>query len=283
MKDRREMTGELEHVQKALRELGKSVKGLSSNPPPNKVHKLRTSARRLEAITGALPHRKKSRQLVKTIEPLRKAAGGVRDMDVLAANIRKLRQTVPSDSLARLVEHLESSRTAEAGELHRKLDRKRKALRHNLKQYAEGIEEAWPGFDSETSANGHSRNGHHKNAGDSAVKHLARQLGEFPALTRDNIHEFRLKVKELRYILQLTDPTSEFVVKLGQVQRSIGDWHDWEQLSEIAHEFLEAERDHVLLARIDEITQQKLDRALATANALRRQHLPRTLSRILGC
>ena len=86
------MTGELERVQKALRELGKSLKSLPANPAPKEVHKLRTAARRVEAIAGALPEAegKASRRLVKSIEPLRKAAGGVRDMDVLAANARKL-------------------------------------------------------------------------------------------------------------------------------------------------------------------------------------------------
>lgn len=275
------MADELEHIQKALRELGKSVKGLSGNPLPKQVHKLRTSARRVEAITGALPHGKKSRKLVKSIEPLRKAAGGVRDMDVLTANIRKLGQTVPAESLARLAEHLQTSRAKEVGELHRKLDHKRKALRHNLRQYAESVQQTWP--NSGIAANGHSRNGRHKNSENAIVKHLARELGEFPTLTRDNIHEFRLKVKELRYILQLSDAGSELVADLGNVQRRIGDWHDWEQLAEIAHAFLESERDHVLLARIDEITQQKLDRGLVAANAMRRRHLPRAFMHIVGC
>ena len=58
-------------------------------------------------------------------------------------------------------------------------------------------------------------------------------------LTQSNIHAFRLKVKELRYILQLyADADPGLVDALGEVQRRIGDWHDWQQLAEIAREIL---------------------------------------------
>ena len=58
------MAGELERVRKVLRELGRLLASLPANPPPNKVHKLRTAARRVEAIAAALPagDQKKSRR-----------------------------------------------------------------------------------------------------------------------------------------------------------------------------------------------------------------------------
>ena len=34
------------------------------------------------------------------------------------------------------------------------------------------------------------------------------------------------------------------------MQRRIGDWHDWQQLDEIAREILDPERDGALLTRI---------------------------------
>ena len=82
---KRWMADELERVRKALRELGKSLESLNGDSAPEDVHKLRTASRRVEAIAGVLgaADGKKSRRLVKAIEPVRKAAGGVRDMDVL--------------------------------------------------------------------------------------------------------------------------------------------------------------------------------------------------------
>jgi CHAD domain-containing protein len=275
------MARELAHAQKAFHDLGKALKGLPRNPAPEQVHKLRTSARRVEAIAGALPEAdgEKSRRLVKSIAPLRKAAGGVRDMDVLTANIHKLGQNGSADSLARLAEHLKSVRAEEASDLRRTVNRKRKAVRHRLKKYAHGMEAVLSAEAESSNTNGHHANGVHP-----AEKQLTRELAEWPLLSEQNIHDFRLKVKELRYVLQLdAKADEEFVIALGSVQRRIGEWHDWQELAEIAREFLEATLDHALLAEIDEVAKQKLGRALTAANALRRQHLRVTVTHILGC
>jgi CHAD domain-containing protein len=283
------MPEELQQVEKALRDLGKSLRRLPANPPPEKVHKLRTSARRVEAIAAALPliNEKKSHRLVKSIEPLRKAAGGVRDMDVLVANLRKLAKGSEGDSLPRLMDHLEFVRAGSASELRAAMDRRRKTAKTSLKKYAHEVRTELPEAANAAHANAladHARNGHHRNGVNPTAKHLARELAEWPRLSEQNIHDFRLKVKAIRYILQLdanADP--ELVSDLGSVQRRIGDWHDWEQLAEIAHEFLEPERDRALLARIDETMRQKLSRALADANTLRRQHLRTAVAHIHGC
>lgn len=283
------MPEELQQVEKALRDLGKSLKRLPANAPPEKVHKLRTSARRVEAIAAALPQikKKKSHRLVKSIEPLRKAAGGVRDMDVLVANLRKLAKDSQGDSLPRLMDHLEFVRAGSASELRAAMNRRRKSAKTNLKKYAHevriGLPDPATAVHADTLAD-HARNGHHRNGVNPTAKHLARELAEWPRLSEQNIHDFRLKIKALRYILQLdagADPA--LVSDLGSVQRRIGDWHDWEQLAEIAHEFLQPERDRALLARIDQTMQQKLSRALAAANAMRRQHLRAAVVHIHGC
>jgi hypothetical protein len=60
---------------------------------------------------------------------------------------------------------------------------------------------------------------------------------------------------------------------LGNVQRRVGDWHDWQQLEEIAREVLNAERDQALLTRIAQTVRRKFDPALAAANALRGKYL----------
>jgi CHAD domain-containing protein len=101
-----------------------------------------------------------------------------------------------------------------------------------------------------------------------------RELGDWPPLEAGNIHAFRVKVKELRYILQLNaDADPGFVDALGEVQRRIGDWHDWQQLTEIAHAILDPREDDALLTRISGIAKRKFDQALTSANALRGRHL----------
>jgi CHAD domain-containing protein len=268
------MAGELERARKAVRELNKTLKNLPADPPPNEVHKLRTASRRVEAIAAALAQvdSKESRRALKAIEPIRKAAGGVREMDVLLANARRLARTSAGDSLTRLVEHLQIARQQNATVLKRTLGRRRGAARENLKQYSRFIRAALDLRKSAESANGlpaHWHEGVH-----AAAMNVVRELGEWPPLNAENIHAFRLKVKVLRYILQLSgDANSRLEETLGNVQRRIGDWHDWQQLEEIAGQLLSMERDGALLTRIGSISSRKFHQALKAANTLRGKYL----------
>ncbi len=275
------MAGELERVQKTMSDLNKSLKSLPTDPAPKEVHKLRTAARRMEAITAALPEdeAKKSRRLLKSLKPVRKAAGGVRDMDVLASNARRLARQVGGDSLSRLVELFETSRQQKADELHRTLGRRRKTACSRLKQYSKHVLSALVPAKADAAGDGRLR----ESANTASIKSMT-ELSEWPVLTVDNVHAFRLKVKELRYTLQLfADADTELVEALGDVQRRIGDWHDWQQLEERAREIVDAERNKTLLARIAEIAKRKLDLAIAAANALRRRYLRAAVPNVLGC
>jgi CHAD domain-containing protein len=268
------MAGELERVRKALRELGKSLQSLSGDSSPKDVHKLRTASRRVEAIAGVLEAAdgKKSRRLVKSIEPVRKAAGGVRDMDVLLADARKLARYSHGESLNHLVAHLESARQQNAGELQHVLHHRRKAVLEDLKEYSRFVASALKRARSD------SRSGADANQSQeeihSSAANVMRELGDWKSLDADNLHAFRLKVKQLRYTMQLDVQADPGLVEaLGDVQRRIGDWHDWRQLEEIARDALVLEQDQALLDRIGETAKRRFDRALKAANALRGRYL----------
>ena len=274
------MADELERVRKALRELRKTLKSLPGDPPPKEVHKLRTTTRRVEAIATAVPLNggKKTRQLLKSIETIRKTAGGVRDMDVLTANARKLARYSAGDSLARLLEHLKNAREQYATQLLAALNHhKRKTVRQRLKEYSKLVRSALHPGDSGSSVNGHRAHSH--DGVHTSAMNLVRELAAWPALDASNIHAFRLKVKELRYTLQLdADADPALVDTLTDVQRRIGDWHDWQELKEIARQALNLERDAPLLARIDKTAKRKLERALSAANGLRAKYLAAPLA-----
>jgi CHAD domain-containing protein len=200
-------------------------------------------------------------------------------MDVLASNARRLALQAGGDSLTRLVELLQTSRQQKADELRRTLGHRRKVARTRLKQYSKHVLSALVPTKPGAAGDGHL----HESARSASIKYMA-ELSGFPALTVDNVHAFRLKVKELRYTLQLlADADTEFVEALGDVQRRIGDWHDWQQLEERTREIFDAERDKALLMRIAEIAKRKLDLALAAANALRRRYLRARVRNVLGC
>jgi len=268
------MADELERVRKALHELGKSLESLPGNPAPKNVHKLRTSSRRVEAVAGVLKpaDRKRSRHLVKSIKPLRKAAGGVRDMDVLAANARKLARYCAGESLNHLLAHLELARRQNAAELQHALHRRRKDAMEDLEEYSSAVQSAL----KPKKSNSHSSDQTNRAQEEvrSAAMNAVRELGYWKQLDGENLHAFRLKVKHLRYTLQLDEHAdSDLMEALGDVQRRIGDWHDWEQLKEIAHQALVLEQDQPLLDRIDRTAKRRFDRALAAANALHAKYL----------
>jgi CHAD domain-containing protein len=272
------MAGELERVRKALRELGKSLKSLSGDSAPKAVHKLRTASRRVEAIAGVLEaaDQKKSQRaaksIVKSIEPIRKAAGGVRDMDVLLADARKLARYSDGESLGHLVEHLKTARQQHAGELRHALHHRRKAVLEHLKEYFRLVASAAKHAQS-SSGSGALGSRAREEIHNSAMN-VVRELGDWKPLDAGNLHEFRLKVKQLRYTLQLDAQADLSLVEvLGEVQRRVGDWHDWHQLEEIAREVLVYNKDRALLDRIGETANRRFHRALASANALRGKYL----------
>lgn len=265
---------DLDRVEKPLRKLRKLLKELPQNPAPEDVHKLRTRARRIEAVATALEPAggKDTKRLLKAIKPVRKAAGDVRDMDVLTGNLVHLEKNGNRDSLVRLIEHLGTARSASADGLLDTVDRQRKAARRELKSYARLVESVARGkkpVQREVARTLDSASGSGSTAED-----LVTELVHWPRLNVHNLHPFRLKVKALRYVLQaFPESDAAMINALGKVKDEIGDWHDWQQLLSIARTVLDRPEDRELMAEIDKTAGQKFEHALASANALRRRFL----------
>src|SRR5262249_960374 len=98
---------------------------------------------------------------------------------------------------------------------------------------------------------------------------LSTELAKWPRLNATNLHAFRLKVKELRYVLQMaTRPDPAFVGSLGEVKDAIGEWHDWEELEMIGKKTLSHASGCNLLKSIHGQRTQKFDHALSLANQM---------------
>src|SRR5580658_3216290 len=124
-----------EQLREPIRKLRESLKHIEKNPPPEDVHRLRIQARRIESIASALvPGGGKARRLIKPVKQLRRAAGGVRDMDVLINNALSLRDHSNASSLAQLIEYLTSERAKNALKLLKTVDRESKLARKNLRK-----------------------------------------------------------------------------------------------------------------------------------------------------
>ena len=251
---------DLERAGKQVNRLRKLFKRLPPDPSPENVHELRTQARKIEALLHAFPPagRAGSRRLLKLMKPVRKAAGRVRDMDVLVAKASTLSVRAPSDGIIRLVEHTSEIRAGDARRLHRLVRRRRKEARDLLRGFLRDLQRIQK--DSSTVPVSPAR-----------AQTLAQELDHWPGLDKRNLHEFRKGLKELRYMLQLVpDHDARQINSFAKVKDTAGEWHDWLQLSRVAESVLAPEDDAALLGAIRKTLQEKLRGALTAANALRK-------------
>jgi CHAD domain-containing protein len=250
----------LGQVRKPIRELRKSLQDLPSDPPQEEVHDLRTRTRRLEAISIALLAQDKghARHIMGSIKPLRKAAGKVRDMDVLKGKVRSLARRHHNEAYDRLLAHLQTERADSARELADKFASEQEDALRGLKRFSKKVESRF----------------RHTRPGAGEAHRLYDELSHWPALNLENLHAFRIKIKELRYVLQLVDGASqEFETALDHVKTQIGTWHDWQELHRIAAELLDATKDCSAVATIAEIEDKKFRSAMRAAQSLRTRYL----------
>jgi len=94
-------------------------------------------------------------------------------------------------------------------------------------------------------------------------------------LTRNSLHPYRLKVKELQNVLRLAQGSDnqEFLDALGAVKDSIGEWHDWEQLLSIATDVLDHGAQCKLRRKLKTVCEQQYQYAFTEAEKMRREYL----------
>lgn len=252
-----------------IQKLRKILKKSSKLRRPKGVHDLRTRTRRLEAMFPAigLDSGRDEREVRRLLKPVRKKAGKVRDMDVLTSLLLQL--NVGEDEReceVQIAEHLGAQRYRQGKKLRRMAKRTAGDLRSRLKTVAREIA-AISDSRADFTKNGSPRS----NTAASALE-LATELAEPKVLNRRNLHPYRKKLKELRYVLKSAEggADQEFVDALGECKDSIGEWHDWEELVAIAGDLLDHGRKCKLVDQLKRVASRKFDEALSKTNAMRR-------------
>lgn len=240
------------------------MRDLPGHPGPERVHKLRTRIREIEALLQALlpenPSRKNTLQT--QLKTIRKRAGNVRDMDVLIGLVTGLKTKSENDSRARLIEYLSRKRIHAVRRLLKALAREGKPVRNGLKK-------CFVELKKELSQSPHELS----SAALRMTCSIWTELREWPPLREENLHPFRLKVKTLRSILQLTvKPDTNLVDTLGAVKDAIGEWHDWDELLSITEDVLRRESASPLLREIRTVTRAKLQHALTLTRSFRKNY-----------
>jgi CHAD domain-containing protein len=266
---------DVERIQKLVRRVRKFLAKAPKYPDPDMVHNLRTGAKRLEATleTLGLDSKRRDKQLLRNLAQLRKQAGKVRDMDVFTGNVLELPRLDDKEKncLVELAEHLGTKRTKAARKLRRKARELEPLLRPELKKTPKYLS----GSIAKQRESSKERITEASSKSMSRVIELSSALHLPARLNRENLHPYRLKVKELRYVLQLADQEREptLVKKLGEVKDAIGEWHDWEELVSIAKKILNHGKQCKLIAALKTESEKRFERALSSANDLRSTYL----------
>jgi len=256
-----------EVLQKSVRKLRKLLKKAPKRPDPEFVHDLRTRSRKFESIlTAVKPNAaKRDKQLLRNMKRVRSRAGKVRDMDVLTGHAASVQEHDEQQCLVQLLEELGTRRTQEAKKLRRVVSRRGTTLRRELKRSGRKLGKKLQDGSSQ------------RPAAEAAAKvlQLSSDLRNPAKLNRNNLHPYRLKVKELRYVLQLDGNSAgqDFINKLGEVKDAIGEWHDWEELIAIAEEVDSHDGNCRLLERLKEISRRKFEAAMKSAEQMRSGYL----------
>lgn len=255
--------------------LRKSLKKIRHDSSPESVHKLRTHTRRFEAMIQALAldSRTNEHWLMRTLKPLRRRAGRVRDQDVLTHFASSVQVDGENECSVRLLEYLGAERERQARKLKTTVLSDYAGLRRRLKKCAKVLDKT---FAQRTTGSKPKNSARARELGDRAAAlafEVDAELRDWPPLNRQNLHPFRLKVKKLRYVLQLAeDGDNPFVASLGEVKDAIGEWHDWHELAVLAKEVINHPGCKLRQA-IDRKRQQRFEQALSAANRLRRTYL----------
>lgn len=258
---------------KPIRKLRKLLKNMPAVPEAEDVHDFRTSSRRIEATFHALSldSRRHGQQTLKQVSKLRKQAGKVRDMDVLTDYLSSVSSRGKErECLIRLLEHLGAQRLKYAKKFDSTRQQYAAKLNKRLKQTCRQI-------DKLLSSNGRTnvtRNEVSAEAAASALS-LLTALAESPRLGAANLHQYRLRVKQLRNVLQMAKNSGrqEFVEKLRGVKNAIGEWHDWEELLLIAKRELNQRKPWRFLRRLKNVADVKFKKAVVLAEQMRTQLL----------
>jgi len=249
-------------IGKPARRLRRFFRQFPLDPRPEQVHRLRTETRRLEAALAAvsLDSQKQPRRLLKVMTPVRKAAGQVRDIDVLINDAVTLAKGRRSETFVELVEHLSHMRRKRAKRLWAFIAKRRTEARKRLKRSAKLIDKRV--HDKSADSVGFSV----------TPQILVTELCHWPALNLDNLHPFRIRVKELRYMLQLSNHADRrWIRRLGEAKNVIGEWHDWTKLLKIATKVLDPQSGLDTLKQIETIAQKKANLALTIAGEIRKK------------
>lgn len=246
-------------------------------PTRKRVHALRVVTLRLQAEldrdAAELPSASHQAQAIfrfgKQAHRLRRVLGRVREIDVWIGMLRRLKASmsesadyVPRSSrdCIRQIERTEQRLKERRSVLERKLLDEIEKRRVQLESAGEDAGEAVEVRHRTTDLH----------AFEQILARYASVAAEFPTLDEGNLHEFRKRVKTVRYLAEISaaDPAcSRLAVQMKQLQTAIGEWHDWQALAQEVSRGRRS-KDVALAELLDAMRAEAFDAAIASCHAV---------------
>lgn len=244
----------------------KVAKSMETDASAKDVHKLRTTARRIEALTSVLPEKicKKNQGVIDEVRAIRKKSGKVRDLDVQLALLGKVGSDAQRPQFETLENRLLERRERRAQKLFREVRvLQRKKWLSRLDRLSKEI--------ADTPAGELKKDGPLKTAKEQMKVLAARYPDSVSMVDPEELHNLRIELKKIRYTAELSGKdavTERFTASLEKTQDAIGEWHDWLTLSETAEEALNNYVSSGILMQLRSLTTSAFSAAVQSVTEL---------------
>ena len=238
-----------------FRKTERELSRLTSEQHAEAVHSFRTASRRLEILLEQLlpSGDRNTRKLLKMLHRIRRRAGKVRDLDVQLAALRSLKVPLEPRRKTLLVQRLLELRVQHEKRLAKLLTKKEvRGIRRRLKRASKSAR--WK-------------------AGRDPFEVSREILRSVPVpegpASDETLHQYRVAVKGARYAAEFavkSRAAAQRVEELQRLQDALGNWHDWQTLTQTATEHFGDLNQSSLVAALNNVTRGKFRQA-ATALA----------------
>jgi len=243
-------------------------------PTRKRVHSLRVATLRLQAELEfglraqgpdtSLAH--VAKRWTKQAEKLRRALSVVRETDVYLQKLTGLRASLagPGDSQP----HSNRGCLRQADVLERKLKQLRRTAEKRLMATVESRSERLDQIGKELEAAHEPLIAPAQAGGAKLVLEMFAVLAaEFPDLDASSLHEFRKRIKTVRYLAEFFTPADPLAGRLAatlrRMQSAIGEWHDWQAMGKMASRTLKGhDRKNSLAELLETLAGESLEKAL---------------------
>jgi CHAD domain-containing protein len=202
---------------------------------------------------------------------LRRALGPVRELDVWLDALSGLRASLTE--AGSYVPRSTSEAVFGIERLEVRLKRKRRGAGKKLVQEIEQRKgQLVSASENVEAAMGSSVLGHRPALGEEIAARFKAISKELPKLDAENLHDFRKRIKVVRYLAEMhgdVDPIcTEIGVQMKKMQGAIGAWHDWQALAREVRDGGRA-KDEPLAELLDTLTAESFDAVIATVESIR--------------